>query len=208
MSVSTTGPEILVGKAIPAIQDFAKKAMPFINKAIDLAREKGQQFINWFKGTLVPAIQSVVETARSLWDRFGEDVKRNFKTVLNVIKHALNVVIGIVEFFAAVLRGDWSAAWAALKKIMVNAVQGLMAYLKGIVGNFKALGVALGNALKDGIVSGFHAVVGLLGNLARAAINAVISVIRAFGIPGIHIDPPGPGASPSRGFILSPASLL
>ena len=165
----------MVGRVIPHLTAFAEDAMPVIERAIELVREKGQQFIDWFKGSLLPAIESVIETGRELWDKFGEDIKRSFDAAISITKNLLNVIIGIVEFFAAVLRGDWSAAWEALKKIATNAVQALATYLKNAAQNLLALGKALGGALVRGVVSMVTGLASKVGGLIGQAVAKVRS---------------------------------
>lgn len=178
--------------------DWAEKNWPrfqqFVGQAIDKVRPHFERLVAYWQGTLLPAIQQVVELARRFWNRFGETIMRNMRAMIQIIRSALNVVKGIFELFIAILRGDWSAAWKALKDIARNALQGLLTFLRNIVSNVLAAGKAIGGAIKDGIVAGVRGLASLLASLVRGAINAVISAIRGFGIPGFKIDPPGPGS--------------
>lgn len=177
----------MVGRAIPALQAFAKDAIPFVNRAIETIRQTGDQFMAWVRGTLVPAIQSVIETGRELWARFGDDIKRNLRAAANIIRNLLNVVIGIVEFFAAVLRGDWSAAWAAIKKIAVNAVQGLLTYLKAVVTNLLRAGLALGKAVVTGVGNGLKALASKVGEFIGKGVDKVREFVGRAGAAALDL---------------------
>ena len=169
-----------------------------IRNAIDRVRPLFQQLVNYWTGTLMPSIVAVVDLAKRFWGKFGSDITRNFKNIVSVIRNAMNVVKGIIELVLAVLRGDWSAAWKALKLIAVNALQGLLTFLKNMVGNVLSIARHIGGALKDGIVAGLRGLAELVGAAARAAINAVISAFNALGdftipvplAPDIHVNFP------------------
>ncbi|WP_353884397.1 hypothetical protein, partial [Paenibacillus amylolyticus] len=41
-----------------------------------------------------------------------------FPVVVSVIQNALNIVINVVKFFTALLKGNWSAVWNAILGIL------------------------------------------------------------------------------------------
>jgi hypothetical protein len=173
-------------------------------RAFEVIKAKGQELLNWFNANLMPTIQAIVEGARAFWERFGDDVKRNFRTVVAIVRNTLDNVKQIVNLVLAVLRGDWGAAWNALKNIARNVLQTLVAMVKGFKDNFLTAAKALGGAIKDGIVAGVRGLASVLADVVRGAINAVLDRVRGFGIPGFTVPLPGPdfrfgGAHPFAG---------
>jgi TP901 family phage tail tape measure protein len=135
------------------------------------------RFVAWFKGTALPAIQNVVTFLRALWARFGGTflaIGRQFlSTLVGIFRAYFQIVKSVVEFFLAILRGDWSAAWNALKGIVRGVFQLVIAIIKGFYGNIKAVVSGIGGILL-GLVGDF---LGWGKDLGLAIIHGIIDAI-------------------------------
>lgn len=74
------------------------------------------------------------------------------------ISAAVSVIQGVITAFTAVLRGDWSSAWNAVKSIsqtvsdaVTSIVNNMVSWIKGFLGNMVSAGTDLINGLQDGI---------------------------------------------------------
>ena len=59
------------------------------------------------------------------WEKWGEDILGTISRVWDIIKtlflDAMDVIIGILDFFIALFNGDWDALWEAVKDIAASA---------------------------------------------------------------------------------------
>lgn len=62
--------------------------------------------------------KTVVETLQSVFGALVSFVKPQLDALVQVVQSALQVISGFIKFFAALLRGDWTGAWNALKQIV------------------------------------------------------------------------------------------
>lgn len=153
-------------------------------------------------GEIKSAIQDFVTIVRVLWDKFGKHIlqyaRSTFNNIRTAIKGVLNIVIGIVKVFAAVLKGDWKKAWEGVKQILRGAGQ----VLRAIVGQlFNVLRLAV-KAGATALVSIFRGIPGMLRALGGAFLNAGSSLIGKI-FSGIKS-----AASRAGGFISDLASQL
>ena len=104
----------------PIIQDFIKDYLPTLKKVF---------------GTVFKVIYEVVKLAVGL--------------VVNDLKFLFTTIKGIVNLVSALIRGDWSAAWQALKDIVNGALTFLRTkvelVLKFVKGIFNSFGIDIGN---------------------------------------------------------------
>lgn len=166
-----------------AVKDFAASLLPTV-------RELGTQFAGAFaqvgtliSGTLLPAFRQmlpvIAPVARFLLEMFGSAVVGFIKGVVQAVKGFANVITGTISLFKALIKGDWSQAWASVKQIVRGAADAVIGIVKawlnfGILAIFRAVGKKLLGSWKvlwDGLKS--------LGARATAGIQALIS--RAFG---------------------------
>jgi phage-related protein len=150
-------------------------------------------------GTFLPAFRQVLPilqpVAAFIIRTLGTAVTGVITGALNVVKGVLTVIAGVFRAFAALVKGDWSALWAAVKQIVsgvFQAVKGLVQVwwnagilsvfragigsLKGLWGglwtNIKSVGSSALNALK-GLVSG--ALNGIKGTV-QGAVSAYLGL--------------------------------
>lgn len=55
-----------------------------------------------------------------------------FSTIVSVVSGAINILVGIIRTFAALLTGNWSAAWEGLKQIAEGAWQAITGVFTGV----------------------------------------------------------------------------
>jgi phage-related protein len=132
-------------------------------------------------------ISTVLKWSTAFWDRWGgvitATIGRAFSSWLQIIRGGFQIISGLFKLIAAVMRGDWSKAWDAIKQIargganvVVGVVRGAWNLVRLAFGAVAAAGKAiwtgLWNTLRDRTKSGAEAVVdffkGLPGRIANA----------------------------------------
>jgi hypothetical protein len=138
--------------------------------------------INWFKTNIVPTVQAVVSAIVALWRRFGDDIvavlRPAFTIIFTIIDTALRNIKAVIELVMALIRGDWSKAWEALKTIVSNTLSGLKTLITTTLGNLvPALinaAVQLGKAIVEGLVRGLAGLAGAIGG----ALGKIPGIVR------------------------------
>lgn len=164
----------LVGKAIPYIERFVaslRDHWPEIRAAF--AR---------FWGDAKPILEAFLSIAKSTYDFIRDNwttIGPIVTTIGKIIESNIKTATSILKVFAALLRGDWSGAWRALKEAVGNALDGIKARIElmGAVGGalWKAM-KALGGNLVGGVLNGLEGI----GGKAWNVVNNIGSVIASF----------------------------
>jgi hypothetical protein len=176
----------------PAFQEVAGKIMATLLPGL---RSVGETL----SGTFLPAFRQVLPilqpVAAFIIRTLGTAVTGVITGALNVVKGVLTVIAGVFRAFAAIVKGDWSALWDAVKQIVsgvITAIKGAVQVwwnagilsvfragigsLKGLWGglwtNIKSVGSSALNALK-GLVSG--ALNGIKGTV-QGAVSAYLGL--------------------------------
>lgn len=111
------------------------------------------------------------------------------------INGAINVILGIIKFFAALFTGNWGALWDATKQILLGVAQFLLGFIQlsflgGIMKGVKAFGITIKGAFtkvwddvakafttgvtkaQGFVTKGFDEVVGFIKGLGQTFFNA------------------------------------
>jgi hypothetical protein len=145
------------------------------------------------------------DDAKRVWNAIGPIIIAHIQHFLPFIRKIADVVADVARLVDALIHGKWGDAWKELKHLAVDAVQALIALLKGymadivgvlsnVIPKAKQAAGKIGGAIKDAIVGALsgigHAVSGLIGD----AINSLIDAANA-GLNKIHDNWPDiPGA--------------
>jgi phage-related protein len=114
-------------------------------------------------------VVSVVGLVVDNWGTIGPVVQ----AVQNYIAAALKVVGDVIRLFAAILRGDWSAAWSAVLAIIRDVWGLIVAYVKMVLAELKAILQAAWAVIKaaaSAVWNGILAVVSGVWDLIRSVV--------------------------------------
>lgn len=155
---------------LPAIQGFALQAAPLIGMV--------KQTIAVFAQEAGPIIQGLANLFMNVWKIVGPIIMAVVSgivtNVIGVIRGLLNVIQGVVRLVSALFRGDWKAAWNAVKQIVSGAVTFVWNFIQlTLIG--KAFGaIKVGVAAVRGIFkSGFN----LMRSIVQGAFNGIKSIV-------------------------------
>ena len=118
------------------------------------------------------------------------------------------ILAGIIKFFAAILRGDWSGAWNALKGIVRGVFNEITAFLRAILDTYGKIGGGIARALISGftgaISGGWKAVKKAVTDLFGQVVGWVKGI---FGIKSPSTVFHGLGQQLIRGFVNGVGSM-
>jgi SLT domain-containing protein/phage-related protein len=134
---------------------------------------------------LIPAIRFILNIVQIV-----------FPAIMTIVRSALNIVTNVIRLFSAVLRGDWSAAWNAVKNILSNVwtiiktviktgLSVAISFIKSGWNSAKSHTASIFNGIRDfvsstfkKIVDGAKALPGKIGNGIRSMAGNAMSGIK------------------------------
>lgn len=143
-------------------------------------------------GSVWIAIQKMAsaigEGLRAFWSKWGGDITATLSVVWNSVKvifdNVLAILIGVADFIGAVFKGDWDAAWQAIKDIFFAWVNAVIAYLGAFISTMKLkikVGLDFIKGLFVAIWSGIKTVTSTVWNAIKTVIlnvwNGIIGAV-------------------------------
>lgn len=153
---------IWTNSLLPAIQGFATQAAPLIGTV--------KETIAVFARESTPIIEGVAKVFAFVWKVISPVViavvSGIVTNVIGVIRGLLNVIQGVVKLISAIFRGDWKAAWDAVKQIVSGAVTAVWNLIQ-----ITLIGKAFG-AIKAGVKA-----VAVFFKTGFAAVKNTVSIV-------------------------------
>lgn len=99
--------------------------------------------------------ESIFNALKSFWTTWGDDVKRGFdllwntvlavvkthwNTISTVISVATDIILGIIDVFIKIFKGDWEGAWNSIKKTCSNVVDSICGLVNNIINAWRGIG--------------------------------------------------------------------
>ena len=122
-------------------------------------------------GTVVENITRFITKLQEMWrehESFRIAVTAVWDLISTKVTTALNVMSGVMKLITAVMSGDWSAAWNAIKQIASNAWNSMTADFRGISNTIRSIGGAMWNPISSGLSSVVSTVESQINRLIRA----------------------------------------
>ena len=152
----------IVNNAFLAIKNGAMEVFAALQETI-------AQWVEWAQEIWTNHHDTIIETVQTMWD-----------ITVGIVSGALRMIKNIILLALALLRGDWSAAWDAIKNIMVafwDTIRNLaMLQLQALKLLLSAAWVAIkaaANAAWDGITHVIGAAWNGIQTKARETLNAI-----------------------------------
>ena len=141
--------EELVAKFIPIIQDvigWLRDHWP------EISRELNQMWVSVkpILANLGDLLLSVVKVVKDNWTTIGPYVN----AVAQVIKDAAVIIVAALKLITDLLRGNWSAAWTDMQKIVSTEIDAIKTILRTELDTFGKIATALGSAILNGLGAG------------------------------------------------------
>lgn len=179
IGIATSGWILLIAAVVAALiyaytqfewfRDMVHAVFQYIR---DLVEPIIMDFVEFFK-------QKIAEI-KAWWDEYGGMIQEAFQNVFgfigavikklvdfawpmvemfiagikDIIDGGLKFIMGLVEFFAALFTGNWSAMWDAVKKMLSGAIQAIWGFFQtGFIGKIFKVVTAFGGKVVSFIVN-------------------------------------------------------
>lgn len=122
-------------------------------------------------GTTIENITRFITKIQEMWrehESFRIIVTAIWEQVSSKVTSALNVMSGVMKLITAIMSGDWSAAWNAIKQIASNAWNSMTSEFRGISNTIRSIGGAMWNPISSGLSSVVSTVESQINRLIRA----------------------------------------
>lgn len=119
-----------------AADAFLLKFQPSLQLTVDTVIDLYRQFLTWNAGssesrkvvgelltTVLELVAALVGLAQTIWRLIGPALIELTGNGLRVLTDVLSLVTHLIKGIAALLRGDWSAAWKEAKEVASSALK-------------------------------------------------------------------------------------
>lgn len=180
-AVAPLAPFIAAGAALGAVAflvyknwDRVKQAFatlyPVVAPAIEGVKQSVGSLVSYvvtywpqIRQTLQTFLQWVGPIFKAVWSGVVDTVRFYLRAIADIVRGVVGVITGIIKLFAAILAGDWKAAWNAVKQIFSSALTALWGLFRlWIVGRLMA---AFGSVIRSILGAVGRFVGGLLGRV-------------------------------------------
>jgi len=135
-------------------------------------------------------IAGFTAAATFLWETFGETItkftRRTWDNVKLVIGGFIDVILGTINAFLALLQGDWEGAWEGIKQVLEGAMQmmvGVLGQAMNTMGSIISAGVDTIATVWDGVRDAMARPVNwVIENVLNPFVGAIEKVADAVGM--------------------------
>jgi len=182
----------VIGKLIDWFRRLAEAARRHWGEV----RAAAEEVMLWYERNLEPTMTSVSRNISRAWDRMGADMQTSLRGHLTrlppLLEAQLRNIGSTINFFLAVLRGDWSTAWAELKAIVSRTIGSIVETLRSLTGVVlqaaKAIGAAIVDGIRQGVAAAWDSLVGWIGDKVGGLIDSIKSGFGIFSPSKVMID--------------------
>jgi phage-related protein len=169
----------------PAIAAFARNVADAFGQMVGWVRQHWGE-IRAVISTVVSVIRAVISnfigTVQAAWHMFGSTIltyaRSAWDAVRQMIQGVMNVIGGIIRLVMAVIHGDWSGAWNAIKQITSGAMQTLRGFIDGGMAAIRAVVSGAWAAIRAVIAGAWNGIYGIVAG----GVNNVVGFFN--GLPG------------------------
>src|SRR5690625_3784858 len=165
MNVFTTISEI----AVPIFEEVVSFIMDLWSTVVEFWQEHGEMIIQ--------AVQNLVsfiyDAMVFLWPFVEILIIDTWNAIKDTVQGAIDVILGIIQFFSGLLTGDIGAMWDAIKRIFTGALQAVWGLINlWFVGKILKIGKSFISGLRNVISSGWN----FIRNIFTTGVNAIRNV--------------------------------
>lgn len=165
---------MLIPMILQVVQMVFPIVMQIIQMVIPIVVSLLQVAATIITTVLIPAIQFILQVVQVV-----------FPVIMSVIQTALSIITGIIQAFTAILKGDWSGAWEAVKGILSAAVNLIWSLIKDTfigkiissIGEFISKAIDKFNAFKDRVGEVFENIKTAITSPIETAKNVVKELV-------------------------------
>lgn len=140
----------------------AKAAGETLSGRLNILKARLEEVAEKVAGKLLPVFETLVSWVESHWPQIQATIEGVFDAIKTAIDTVMPIIKGVVETFAALVSGDWSAAWEAFKGVVADTATLIFDIAKSV-----------GAAIWDGIKAGTSGIVNWLSEKTGDLVEAV-----------------------------------
>lgn len=183
----------IISALLPLVMELVSGVLPLVAEAITTIVGALGPLIEFLAAILIPAIQFLLPLVIAV-------VEGIIGNVIGLVEGIVKVVTGVVDLVGALFRGDWAAAWDALKQIVSGAVQavwnliqlwvvgrlfgairGVLASIRGVwQGAWSGISSFFGN-MWTGMINGLSGWISRLLTMVRGIKDKVLGAFKGAG---------------------------
>jgi phage-related protein len=187
------------GKLLAAVATAAAPLVDLIGNLLAKALNFATDRLGGLLGAFQPFTFMITNVAVPILVTLLDIVTKVFQDGIGpIIDGALKIVTGIIQTALALIRGDWSGAWAGVQEILAGAGQLIVGVVRGtidlVVGIFRDLAATLrsvlagagawlvdtGRNIVQGLVNGIGAVGGWIKDKIMSFVQSAWSAVKSF----------------------------
>lgn len=123
-------------------EEFREKVTGIWNKVKETFASFGEGIVTRLN-SLGFSFSSITEVIKAVWTEFCNFLEPIITGVLNniaiVIDTVLNTILGVVDFFIALFKGDWEGCWNAVKSVFETIWNGMSQWFSNILTTLKGV---------------------------------------------------------------------
>lgn len=161
------------------LMGWVEDHMPEIEAAVTTVFDAIGKAIEWFSVNAMPALEAAFQ---AIWDI----VQAVWPFIEAIVTGVINNITGIIKIFAALLKGDFSGAWQAVKDFVAGYIEGIKNiltaawdFIKNLFGGaIEAVGTVLSNgweSIKNVAANAWEAITTTVSNAWEGIKNGISS---------------------------------
>lgn len=169
----------ITGTLIPIIVQVAQAFWAMVMQIVDALIPMITviiQIVTQIIEYLTPLVTFVLSVLAPIFTHLGNVVSAAFTFIGTVISTIINIITSILQVFLAVIQGDWSAAWAAIKNVISTVWEGIKTVVGAAI-DFVWSVIQSGLALVQSI---WNAIWSAIGGFVSSVWSAIVSAISGF----------------------------
>lgn len=170
-------------------EDFRRGVQLVVEKMRELW-EKVQQWWPAIRETIATAMEKISEVIGTIidaiawaWRTWGDEIiaqaSNIWNTVVGIVQGFVSIFDGVIDMVRALIDGDWSKAWEALKQIVTGVFDVVWSAATGIVSSIGNVLSAIWSAVQGTVTTAVNTVIGYIESVINFAIDGVNKLIDA-----------------------------
>lgn len=181
----------ITGTVVPVVMQVAQAFIGMVTTILDalipfwtVMLQIWTEIIN----ILTPVVAFITSVLAPVFRFLGDVISAVFTFIGVIISQTINVITAILQVFLAMLRGDWTATWNAIKNLVSVVWSAINAYVQAglrfvwsivtsLMSNVKAFWSTVWNAIKNFVVNTWSAIVSRVSSFIANLINRIVSFV-------------------------------
>jgi len=167
--------------AFTAIKNFV---VPALKDVVSFIMSIWGNLTAWWKrhgDMIIEAVQNIFAVMQKVWPVIKAIVVSTWESIKGTIQGAINVITGIIQFFAALFTGNWSGMWEAVKQIVSGAVTLIWNLIQlWFVGRILGVARTFVSSFRNVISNGLKGITNIFRNAFQGVLNFFKNIGRQF----------------------------